>query len=61
MKQVIKIFIKIYKKKTSTPELNQAINSLMVNWTSKPEIVELIKALDFTEKEKQDVDKLFVV
>lgn len=61
MKQVIKIFIRIYKKKSASVELNQAINGLMVNWTAKPEIVNLIKALDFTDKEKQEVDKLFVL
>jgi len=57
---VIRIFIKIYKKKTSNTEINNMINQLMLKLTQNPEIFAKIQNTDFTAEEKKKIDQLLV-
>jgi len=60
IQQVLKIFTKIYKKKSGSDELNTKIREVMNGFTTNPAIMDKIKAINFNDKEKNDIDKLFV-
>lgn len=57
---LLKIFVKIYKKKSSNADINEMIRKIMTGFSQNGEIMECIKNLNFTDKDKQNIDQLFI-